>query len=63
MLSFGFTGLIELLPFHRLGQGKYDALGWCYPFADTEPPTDEHMDELRYLMKSRGLNVKIRGRT
>lgn len=62
LLSFGFTGLVELLPFHRLGAGKYDALGWSYPFAETEPPTDELMDELRMLMKERGLNVKIRVR-
>ena len=60
LLSVGFTGLIELLPFHRLGESKYGALGWEYPFAETEPPTNERMDELRAVMKNLGMKVKTR---
>ena len=60
LLSVGFTGLVELLPFHRLGESKYGALGWEYPFAETEPPTNERMEELRGVMKSFGMHVKTR---
>ena len=60
LISIGFTGLVELLPFHRLAESKYGALGWEYPFSETEPPSLERMDELRMLMKSFGLNVKTR---
>lgn len=31
---------VEILPFHRLGQHKYDALRLPFPLAETEPPDD-----------------------
>ncbi|MCL2158042.1 MAG: glycyl-radical enzyme activating protein, partial [Oscillospiraceae bacterium] len=32
---------VELLPFHRLGQGKYEALGLTYKAAELAPPKKE----------------------
>lgn len=37
---------VDLLPFHRLAVGKYDAMGLPYPFRDTEPPTKEEVEAI-----------------
>lgn len=39
------TGM-ELLPYHKLGRGKYYSLGRKYPLEDMIPPTAERMEEL-----------------
>lgn len=38
---------LHLLPYHRLGQDKYEGLGREYTLAHLEPPTNEHMQELK----------------
>lgn len=38
---------IHLLPYHRLGQDKYEGLGREYLMGDVLPPTNEHMEKLR----------------
>ena len=38
---------IHLLPYHRLGQDKYEGLGRPYLMGDIEPPTKEHMETLK----------------
>ena len=35
---------IHLLPYHRLGQDKYEALEGPISMGDIEPPTKEHME-------------------
>lgn len=53
---------IHLLPYHRLGQDKYDGLGRAYPMADILPPTMAHMEELRAAAVSVfGSEVQIGG--
>ncbi len=37
---------VYLLPFHRLGSGKYTALGRDYAYKDTEPLTKEELAEI-----------------
>ncbi len=41
------TGLgvthVELLPFHRLGSGKYEAMGRSYPYENKEPLREEEL--------------------
>ena len=34
---------IDILPFHRLGSGKYEAMGLSYAYADVLPPSDEQV--------------------
>lgn len=48
---------VEVLPFHRLGAGKYAALGIDFPLAETEPPGAELLDRVRGRFRARGLTV------
>ena len=41
---------IHLLPYHRLGQDKYDGLGREYLMKDILPPTNEHMEMLQRVV-------------
>jgi pyruvate formate lyase activating enzyme len=49
---------VELLPFHRLGEGKYRSLGREYTAADVSPPGDEEMQRYRRPFVEHGLPVK-----
>lgn len=48
---------VELLPFHRLGEGKYASLGESYPAADLPAPTEEQVKALRSILVDRKLPV------
>lgn len=41
---------IHLLPYHRLGQDKYEGLGRKYLMKDILPPTNEHMEMLKKVV-------------
>lgn len=60
-LAAGLNRLEEvvLLPYHRLGQTKYNGLGRPYPMGDTEPLTRADLVELRDLGASYGLDVRL----
>ena len=36
---------VDILPFHRLGSGKYEAMGLPYAYADVLPPSDEQVEK------------------
>lgn len=38
---------IHLLPYHRLGQDKYEGLGRTYELEDMVPPSNDQMRELQ----------------
>ena len=38
---------IHLLPYHRLGEGKYTSLGKVYPMGGVQPPTNKEMQRLK----------------
>ena len=46
---------IELLPFHKMGEYKWEALKCPYELKDTQPPTDEEMRRVRAIFQNRGL--------
>ncbi len=45
----------ELVPYHRLGVSKYAQYGMVYPLAGCEPLPQEHLDDLREIVKEFGL--------
>lgn len=53
---------IHLLPYHRLGQDKYEGLGRKYLMEDVLPPTAEHMEMLKKTVENVSrLNCHIGG--
>lgn len=58
LAEMAFSGQVEPLAFHGLGQGKYDASGQIYPFADTKTPTAECMEQIRDIFAREGLHVR-----
>jgi len=48
---------LELLPFHRLGEGKYFALGLEYPASHLVTPAKDKMKELARAARKKGINV------
>lgn len=53
---------IHLLPYHRLGQDKYEGLGREYLMGDVLPPTNEHMEKLRQaVLRVSELDCQIGG--
>lgn len=53
---------IDVLPFHRLGEGKYQALGLKSPYSDFEELTSEKVNEVIKMIESYGLE-STRGRS
>ncbi len=47
----------ELLPFHKLGEYKWEALGRTYSLTDVQPPAREEMEKAREIFRSRGIQL------
>lgn len=47
--------VINILPFHRLGESKYRQLGRTYRFAEQKPPADEQMRSIKRMIEEEGL--------
>ena len=48
---------VDLLPFHRMGTGKYQALNREYAYAETEPMKNAYADGLLEVFRARGLKA------
>ncbi len=48
---------MELLPYHKLGRGKYISLGRNYELKELTPPSDEKMEELNQILYDMGINL------
>ncbi|OLQ78331.1 pyruvate formate lyase-activating protein [Photobacterium proteolyticum] len=48
---------VELLPYHQLGEHKWEALGFEYQLADVKPPSKEVMEKVKSIIASYGHNV------
>lgn len=48
---------VEVLPFHNMGQDKWDTLGMEYKLRDAEPPANEVVERVRGQFRARGLTV------
>jgi len=52
---------IELLPYHKFGENKYQRLERKYSLAGLKIPGDEHMQNIKSMMDGYGLDIKIGG--
>lgn len=52
---------IHLLPYHKLGENKYNYLGYKYKMPPIDPPSSEEMDRLKDIVEKFGLVCKIGG--
>ncbi|MDG6881547.1 Pyruvate formate-lyase 1-activating enzyme [Phocoenobacter uteri] len=50
---------VELLPYHRLGEHKWETLGEEYELADVEPPSREKLEHIQQILSSYGHTVKF----
>jgi pyruvate formate lyase activating enzyme len=48
---------VEVLPFHQMGEAKWDRLGIPYPLHGVKPPDDDLQDRVRNQFRARGLTV------
>jgi pyruvate formate lyase activating enzyme len=52
---------LHLLPYHRLGQDKYEGLGRKYELAEVVPPDNDYMQQLLEAASQSGLQCQIGG--
>jgi pyruvate formate lyase activating enzyme len=57
--SLGEGNKVEILPYHRLGIGKYKILGRDYPGKDFETPDEETIEKLKQIFISYGIQCDI----
>lgn len=48
---------VDVLPFHKLGAAKYDALGLPFPLRDTPVPAPELTERVRARFRAHGLSA------
>lgn len=48
---------IELMPYHRLGRGKYSDIGQVYQLYDLEPVAEDRIDKLKEIITGYGLST------
>jgi len=48
---------VEVLPFHKLGEFKWEELGMKYQLADTPACSEELAEKVRKKFRSRGLSL------
>jgi pyruvate formate lyase activating enzyme len=61
MKSLGNSAAIELLPYHRLGIGKYQTLGRSYPGEDFVTPSSEEVESVRCIFEEYGISCTVGG--
>jgi pyruvate formate lyase activating enzyme len=49
---------LELMPYHRLGRGKYGDIGRQYELGDLQPPGEEQMQTFREIVSHHGLALR-----
>ena len=54
---FSCVQRVELLPFHKMGEYKWEALGRTYSLGQTQPPTPEEMHAARRIFRNHALPV------
>lgn len=49
---------IELLPFHKLGEPKWEAMDWKYTLADTPATTKKELEWAKQIFRENGFTVQ-----
>lgn len=52
---------VHLLPFHRMGENKYNHLQYNYKMKGVMPLSNEYMQELKQVVERAGLHCQIGG--
>ncbi|MFD5463932.1 pyruvate formate-lyase-activating protein [Kitasatospora sp. NPDC127059] len=55
--SLGNVTRVDVLPFHKLGAAKWQALGLAFPLADTPTPTPDQTATARAAFAAQGLHA------
>ena len=55
---YGCIERVELLPFHKMGEYKWEALGAPYTLSETQPPPAEAVDRAREILRGYGLDAR-----
>ena len=53
----GTVTRVEVLPFHQMGQSKWEAIGRTYELGNTEPPSLELVERVRGQFRAHGLTT------
>jgi pyruvate formate lyase activating enzyme len=48
---------VEILPFHKLGEKKYETLGMEFPLKNVKSPTQERIENAKNIYRINGINV------
>lgn len=48
---------LDVLPFHKMGEFKWEELGYDYKLKQTQPPNKELIEKIKSIFKSSGLNT------
>ncbi len=59
--ALGNNVVIEFLPYHRLGIGKYETLDMPYPGEAFQTPSSKEMEALKKIFEEHGLTCSIGG--
>ena len=52
---------VHLLPYHKIGNRKYERFNMEYTLEEIDEPTPERMEEIKTLLEEMGLEIKIGG--
>jgi pyruvate formate lyase activating enzyme len=50
---------LELMPYHRMGTGKYEALDKRYSFAHLQPPSPDYVESVKKRFEERGVSCTV----
>lgn len=48
---------VEILPFHKMGEYKWENLGYEYKLKDTQPPDPKLIEDIKDIFKEKGFNI------
>ncbi|GLI57461.1 pyruvate formate-lyase-activating enzyme [Propionigenium maris DSM 9537] len=58
MATLGNIEKVEILPYHSLGEYKWEEMGMDYELKGVEAPTQERVENAKKIIGSRGLSVR-----